>query len=204
MPRRIAGKCSRIGSRPSSAEAIIAAQRATRSHIDNKISESHTPSPFLSIKLQQRDMATESQSPRQSIYQRTYPGRQIDYHPTQRSAVSPTSSTKSTNQNRHRTLTRSASIPSFETQTSCHSDQSSYLSTRSSLLYVLDCATEATPRPGWQAHFVKDGADSFEPLRDPDGYLYERTLRDDKRKALSWESIKKVRFFQDSCYCPLR
>lgn len=203
MPRQVVGKCSSSGSWPSSAEAVIAAQRATRNHMSRKINESYTPSASLSTNLRHEDTAAESQSPRQSIYQRSYL-RQIDHQQSERRAISPTSSTNSTSQNMYCTLTTSASSASLKTQNSYHSDQSSRPSTRSSVVCVRDYPTDDTPFPGWQLHFVQDGAHRFEPLRDPDEYLYARTFRRDKEKAFSWKNIKQVRVSKHSCYCPLR
>ena len=198
MPHQTIEKRSSSGSWPSpgvsSAEAVVAAQRASQSHMSHQIIDSSTVSASLTTTLPHRDIVAESYLPRQSIYQRTYSRRQTDYEPSQRRAVSSTSSTISSNHNIHRALTTSASIASFEMQTSFCSEQLSFASTKSSLVCVRDYPTEDTPLPGWQLHFVEDGADSFEPLREPDDYLYDRTLRrSDKGKTLSWKGIKKVR-----------
>src|SRR6202022_2200343 len=90
-------------------------------------------------------------------------------------------------------LTPSASIASLQTQTSVRSEDCLRRSNRSSLLCIRAFPTKDAPLPGWQLHLVEDAADSFEPLQEPDRYLYCRTLRrSDKEKSLSWKCIKKV------------
>lgn len=174
---------------PSVAQHRIEPQLLRRSHISDSINSSSTLSASLSNTSQPSDTVAKSHSPRQSIYQRTYTRRQVDYHDPQPCEVSPTG----TNSQVHRIHT-SASIASFETRTSAHSEESSRQSSRSNLVCVRDFPTKDMPLPVWQLHFVDDGANSYEPLRDPDDYLYNSTLRRSHRaKALSWKSIKEVR-----------
>jgi hypothetical protein len=178
----------------SRTDAVIAAQRAYQSHMTHDLMNSSTVGALLTTNLLlDRDIKAESHLLRQSIYQRNYSRRQIHYQPSQRQAISPTHSKISTNPSMNRTLTMSASITSFDTRTSSLSEQSSGMSTMPSLVCVRDFPTENMPLPGWQLHFLKDGADNYEPLREPDDYLYDQTLRrNDKGKALSWKSIQQV------------
>jgi hypothetical protein len=209
MPRQTVRECYSPGPWPSPGfshvEAVVAAQRVIRSHMSHNIINSSSVSPLLTIASPHRDIVAESHSPRRSIYQRNNSRRRIDYRPSHRRAVSHIRSPSSTSPNIHRTITTSASIASFEAQTSLCSEQSSLASTGSSLVCIRDFPTKDTPLPGLQLHFLKDGADSYEPIQESDGYLHDWTLRRrDKGKALSWKSIKKVRVSKQMCYCPWR
>jgi hypothetical protein len=209
MPRQTVGECYSPGSWQSPgfshAEAVIAAQRVIRSHISRNIINCSSVSPSLTTASPHGDIVAESHSPRCSIYQRNNSRRRIDYRPSHRRVVSYTRSPRSTSPNVHRNITTSASIASFETQTSLCSEQSSLASTGSSLVCVRDFPTKDTPLPALQLHFVKDGADSYEPIQESDGYLHDWTLRrSNKGKAFSWKGIKKVRVSKQMCYCPSR
>jgi len=175
-------------------DAVSAAQRASQNHMSRNSNDSPTTNAPLSSALQHKDITAQLRSPQESICQRVSLKRQI-YQPSQRCTESPDSSMKSTNSNKHRTHTILASVTSFDVRTSCQNDQSSSLSPRSSILYVRDYPTKDMPLPGWQLYFVVDEAKTYEPLQDPDQYLYDKTLRrSDKEKVLLWKSIKHVGF----------
>lgn len=138
-----------------------------------------------------RSLTAASPSLQYATIRESYSRRSIAYRGSQRYD---SSSSNSSIPSMHRRLTSSASIESVKTQASDQSEDCSHTSNRSSLVYTRDFPTRDLPLPGWQLHFVEDGADSYELLQEPDRYLHSRTLgRGRKVKALSWKSITKVR-----------
>jgi hypothetical protein len=185
MPRQTAEACS--------SEAVIAAQRAMRSHMSHRIKGKYSKGAVQTSTLLQRHrgVVAASQSIQYATIQESYLRRPIVYQTSQQYA---SRSSSSSIPSMHRSVTSSASIESVKTQASAQSEDCSHASNKSSLVYTRDFPTRDIPLPRWQLHFVEDGADSHELLQEPDRYLHSRTLRRGRKgKALSWKSITKVR-----------
>jgi hypothetical protein len=176
-----------------SSEAVVAAQRAMRSHMSRSIKGKSSKGAVQTSTLLQRHrgIVAASQPLQYATIQESYLRRPIVHQTSQRYA---SSSPRSSIPSMHRSLTSSASIESVKTQASAQSEDCAHASNRSSLVYTRDFPTRDLPLPGCQLHFVEDRADSYELLQEPDRYLYSRTLRRVRKgKALSWKSITKVR-----------
>ncbi len=176
-----------------SGAAVIAAQRASGNHMSHMIHGSSSRNKSLK-NASQEDIMAHSLAPRKSIYQRSYSRRAIGIQTCLRRTTFPSSSTNCTSRDMPPSLTLVSYNASFDIQTSTSGEESSISSNRSSLVCIQDFPREDMPWPGWQILYVEDVADTYQPLKDPDEYLYvQKPQRSSKGMAFSWKGVKRVR-----------